>query len=278
MLPLAMSETPRSPRSRTTSGTWSEDQLNAPSRQTVGMLTIVATTTLLAWAAGRAACNYHEPGESLSPKEVALEARTRDEKGVAFELAQRWATADFSIAKQLVAGELAKAIAADEQTCQTGGCEGRRQAAESARSVAEVLRRSPTNAFVRVRTVGVPGGELERIYELERVDSSWKATRELPAGAPLPPLKEPPPPALRAPQEPGEQPPTPAGIPAPGSGTPSRPASPAAPAPSPAAPAPSPAAPAPSPAAPAPSPAAPAPSPAAPAPSPAAPAPSPATP
>ncbi len=232
-----MSETPRSPRSRTTSGTWSEDQLNAPSRQTVGMLTVVAATTLIAWAAGRAACNYHEPGESLSPKEVSLEARTRDEKGVAFELAQRWATADFSIAKQLVAGELAKAVEADEQACQEGGCEGRRQAAEVTRSVAAVLRRSPTNAFVRVRTVGVPGDELDRIYELDRIDSSWKATRELAAGAPLPPLKEPPPPALRAPQESADQPP---GPPA----TPARPA-PARPAPPPRAAPPNPATPSP---------------------------------
>lgn len=195
-----MSETPRSPSSSASPAAWSEDRLNAPSRQTVGMLTIVAATTLISWGAGRAACNYHEPGESLSPKEVSLEARTRNEKDVAFELAQRWAAADFATAKQLVAGELAASLEKDEKACRGGACDERRKASDDIHSVAEVLQRNAQDAFVRVRTVGAPGGEVTRIYEIERIDSRWKATRQLSAEAPLPPLKEPAPSALRPPK------------------------------------------------------------------------------
>lgn len=171
---------------------WTEDSLNAPSRQTVGMLTVLSVATLIFWAAGRAACNYHEAGESLSPKQVALEARTRTEKDVAMELSLSWSGADFDVARQLVSGELAAALEKDEQACRGAACEARRAARESLFSVAEVLRRSGRDAFVRVRTVGAPGGEVTRIYELERIDGKWKATRQLAADQPLPPVKAPP--------------------------------------------------------------------------------------
>lgn len=175
-----------------TTAPWNEEALNAPSRQTVGMLAILAVATLIFWAAGRAACNYHEPGESLSPRQVPLETRTRTDKDVAMELSLSWSGADFEVARQLVAGELAQAVEKDEKSCQGAACEARRAARESIHSVPEVLRRSGRNAFVRVRTVGAPGGEVIRVFELERIDGKWKATRQLGPDEPLPPVQPPP--------------------------------------------------------------------------------------
>lgn len=168
-----------------------EDVLNAPSRQTVGMLTILAVTTLICWAAGRAACNYHEPGESLSPRQVPLETRTRTDKDVAMELALSWAGADFDVARQLVAGDLAQAVEEDAKACQGAACEARRAARDDIYAAPEVLRRSGRSAFVRVRTVGAPGGEVTRVFELERIDGKWKAVRQLRPDEPLPPVESP---------------------------------------------------------------------------------------
>lgn len=225
--------------------TWSEEQLNAPSRQTVGMLALVATATLAMWAAGRAACNYHEPGESLSPKVVALEARTRTEKDVAFELSQSRAAGDYDTAAQLVTGDLAKVIEEERKTCGGQDCAARREAKERIFSVATLLQRGGTAAHVRVRTVGAPGGEVTKLYEVERIGPAWKVSRELPVDGPLPPLPDPAPVLLRPAPVPSEGP-APEGAaprpepsqPAPASPTPTSPtppsASPAAPSPAPA--------------------------------------------
>jgi hypothetical protein len=180
--------------------TVSEERLNAPSRQTVGMLSVLVAATLVMWAAGRAACNYHEPGESLSPRSVALEARTRTEKDVALELAQARATANFEVATQLVGGELADTLRKEQAACGGGACEARRAAAEQTFSVPAVLQRNASAAHVRVRTVGNPVGDVTRIYELERTDKGWRAMRELAADAALPPLADPAPATLRAPE------------------------------------------------------------------------------
>lgn len=168
----------------------SEERLNAPAMQTVGMLGVVAAATLVMWAAGRAACNYHEPGESLSPRAVALQARTRTPKDVALELSQRWLTADFAVAEQLVSPAFLPTLQKDKASCTGASCEARKSA--KALSTAEALTGNPVDTYVRVRTVGIPQGEVTKLYQVERIGSDWKVTRELDPSAPLPPLKEPP--------------------------------------------------------------------------------------
>jgi hypothetical protein len=237
----------------------SEEKLNAPSVQTVGMLSVIAAATLVMWGMGRAACNYHEPGESLSPRAVALEARTRSPKDVALELSQRWLAADFDVAVKLVSPDFLPTIQKDKEGCSGGACDARKNAKPL--SVADVLRGNPADTFVRVRTTGLPQGEVVKLYEVERIGNEWKVTRELDPKAALPPLKEPPPslmPQMGGPTvlQPGQLPPgmSAPGMP-PGQG-------PLLPAPGPTAAAPTGAAPAPV----APKAAAPAPAPAAPAP------------
>ncbi len=182
----------RKPRRPVPAGPPSEESLNAPSRQTVGMLGVVAAATLVMWAAGRAACNYHEPGESLSPRAVALEARTRSPKDAALEFAHRWLTADFDIASKLAAGDAAAAVTKDRGSCTGDACNARKNAATTALSVAEVVQGNPVESFVRVRTEGLPQGTVIKMLGVERIGQEWKVTRELDPSAPLPALKEPP--------------------------------------------------------------------------------------
>lgn len=200
-----------------------EEALNAPSRQTVGMLGVVAAATLIMWGAGRAACNYHEPGESLSPREVSLEARTRSPKDVALEFSHRWLTADFDIAAKLSTGDVAAAVAKDRASCSGDACAARKNAALTALSVAEAVQGNPVEGFIRVRTTGLPQGEVIKMYGVERVGQEWKVTRELDPAAPLPALKEPPVPTL--PMGPGtELPPGAVPLAPPGASAPAVPA------------------------------------------------------
>src|SRR5690606_27018733 len=55
----------------------SEEQIDSPSKQTLGMLSVVAAATLVMWGVGRAKCNYREVGEGMKPRDVTLEERTR---------------------------------------------------------------------------------------------------------------------------------------------------------------------------------------------------------
>jgi hypothetical protein len=215
----------------------SEDALNAPSRQTVGMLGVVAAATLIMWGAGRAACNYHEPGESLSPRAVALEARTRSPKDAALEFSHRWLTADFDIAAKLATGDVAAAVEKDRASCAGAACTARKNVAATALSVAEVVQGNPVESFVRVRTVGLPQGDAIKMYGVERVGPEWKVTREFDPSAPLPALKEAPSPPVSGavPGGPGSE--LPSGAVTPLAPTPQR-AAPKATAPAAAAPAP----------------------------------------
>ncbi len=182
----------------------SEKRINAPEMQTVYMLGVVTVSTLLMWGAGRAACNYREAGEGLSPRKTSLEARTRTPKDAAIEAAQLWAVADFAQAAKLVSGEVAAALEKDKAACQGAACEARRKAAEDTLTVGELLRANPIDAFVKVRTLGGPEGEKVRVFEVERDGREWKVTRELQPKADLPPLKDPP--ASLLPPVPGKGP------------------------------------------------------------------------
>jgi hypothetical protein len=128
----------------------------------------------------------------LSPREVALEARTRSPKDAALEFSHRWLTADFDIAAKLSTGDVAAAVAKDRSSCSGDACAARKNAALTALSVAEAVQGNPVESFIRVRTTGLPQGQVIKMYGVERVGQEWKVTRELDPAAPLPALKEPP--------------------------------------------------------------------------------------
>ncbi len=152
-----------------------EEKIDAPSRQTLIMLGVICASTLILWGAGRAACNYRVPGESLTPRKVSLEDRTRTPKDVGLELAQAVSGGDFKIAEELASGEALAQIKKDAAAC--GECESRKKVRPSLMSVSTVLQANSVDALVKVRTLGGSEGEKERFMGIEREERKWRVTR-----------------------------------------------------------------------------------------------------
>lgn len=170
-----------------------EAQINAPSMQTLIMLGVISLATLLMWAAGRAACNYHVEGESLTPRAVPLEGRTSTPKDVALEFAQNLSSADFETARKISVLAAVAAVSEAQKAC--GDCTAQRASKKQIFSVATVLRANNIDAIVQVRTVGAPGGEKIRIMGVERVARDWRVSRLYDSAAAAV-LREPEPPPL----------------------------------------------------------------------------------
>jgi len=185
--PKASAWTPESGR-RPLVGEVDEARIDAPTRQTLFMLGVITVATLVMWAAGRAACNYHVPGDGLTPRDVSFEERTRNPKGVAVEFAQALSGADFEGARRLVQ-PTAESLIKAEQDC--GECSGEKAARKHIMSVADVLRASRDEAIVAVTTTGAPGGSVERVLHVQRKveeKQPWRVVGSLPNRENLPTL------------------------------------------------------------------------------------------
>jgi len=179
--------TPESGR-RPLVGEVDEALIDMPTRQALIMLGVIMTATLIMWAAGRAACNYHVPGDGLTPREVSFEERTRNPKGVAIEFAQALSGADFASARRLVQ-PAAESLVKAEEDC--GDCVAEKGARKSILSVADVLRATRDDAIVAVRTTGAPGGPVDRVLRIQRnVEAKlpWRIVGSLPDRKNLPEL------------------------------------------------------------------------------------------
>lgn len=180
--------TPESGR-RPLVGEVDENLIDMPTKQTLIMLGVITAATLVMWAAGRAACNYHVPGDGLTAREVSFEERTRNPKGVAIEFAQALSGADFASARRLIqptADSLVKA----EEDC--GACQAEKAAQKRIMSVADVLKATRDDAIVAVRTTGAPGGPVDRVLRIQRkVEEKvpWRIVGSLPGRANLPELE-----------------------------------------------------------------------------------------
>lgn len=153
-----------------------EDEINAPSKQTLVMLAVISASTLVMWAAGRAACNYQVEGENLTPRPVSLEQRTRTAKDVGLEFAQAAASGEFSVALQLSTGEAADWAKKEQSAC--GTCEQQRKASKGrVFTSAAVLQANSVDAIVRTRTIGAPGGEVTHFLGVERDGRNWRVSR-----------------------------------------------------------------------------------------------------
>jgi hypothetical protein len=148
---------------------------DAPSKQTLIMLGIISVATLLLWGAGRAACNYQVPGESLTPRPVSLEERTRTAKDVGFEFAQCLSSGRFDDALSIATREAADLVKKEKSSC--GACADRKSAQKTIFSTATVLKANSVDALVKVRTVGAPGGEVTRFLGIEREGRKWLVSR-----------------------------------------------------------------------------------------------------
>lgn len=183
-----------------------ESRIEAPSRQTMFMLGAVTVSTLVMWAAGRAACNYHVPGESLTPREVSLVEKTVHPKGVALEFAQALATRRFADAEKLAMDDGLAFVKKAAAEC--AGCAPLDPQKERIWSAPEVLpKANPIAGFVRVTTT-FAGASTTRIMLVQRASAErreandWRVAGVFEAAAELPALPEPPalpPPSLMAP-------------------------------------------------------------------------------
>jgi hypothetical protein len=195
-----------------------EATIDAPDKQTLGMLGVLGVVTLVLWGLAHAACNYHPPRETRRPRVVKTEEYTRDPKSAAVEVVQRMQQADYARALQIAAGPLAEELKKEQAACAAdqAGCSARKAAATAAQSMGIVLDRELGSARVRVITRGVPGAPRSQFVRVERDGSGWKATSRVAdqPGAVLPAPVLPPPPNPHAfapealPEAPGSAAPT----------------------------------------------------------------------
>jgi hypothetical protein len=118
-----------------------EEALNIPKPQTVGMLGAMSTLTLICWFAARLACNAH-PDQVREPKHFSTKDLAADPKNAAFEFHHSFQTGDFETALDLASGEVRKMVEAKLVECESkpDECEDNRaKLAGSIKSTAKVL-------------------------------------------------------------------------------------------------------------------------------------------
>ncbi|MEI9953411.1 MAG: hypothetical protein WDO74_31645 [Pseudomonadota bacterium] len=174
---------PRPPTPKT------EEEIDSPSKMTVGMLGVLGLLTVIMWALARGGCNYHPPKETRVPREVTTEDLARDPKNAAIELQQRWLTHDFAGAAALATGDVAQQLQRDQAACNAACLAEKKSLAEKVLTSAVILDANMMGATARVTSVGLPGGPKVFLLRMERAESIWKATLRKPDdGTALPPL------------------------------------------------------------------------------------------
>lgn len=153
-----------------------EEQIDSPSKQTIGMLTVVGIMTLCMWVFARGGCNYHPPKESRDPRKVDLTDLARDPKDAAMEFELRWSTKSFGGAAELAKGAMVEQVKQAQQVCDADATCAK-QASDLRSTVlvsAELLERSPTHAVTRITTTGTGSAPTRYLYRLEREQTIWK--------------------------------------------------------------------------------------------------------
>jgi hypothetical protein len=156
-----------------------EEEIDSPNRQTLGMLGVLCGLTLILWGFAHGACNYHPPKETRRPRQVPTAELAREPKDAAIELVHRWATLNLAGALELAKGSLSDEIAKDKASCDQNAADCKRKSAELDKTVltsAVLLEREPQTAAARVTVRGLDGGPKNYIVQLERDASYWKAT------------------------------------------------------------------------------------------------------
>ena len=153
-----------------------EDEVDSPTKQTVGMLGILGLMTIIMWALARGGCNYHPPKETRVPRKVTTEELARDPKDAAVELQQRLLTHDYAGALELAMGDATAKVEHEKAACDAA-CLGTRKALEqSVLTSAVIVDANPLGATARVTSVGLPGGSKIYLMKLIRADAFWKAS------------------------------------------------------------------------------------------------------
>jgi hypothetical protein len=174
-----------------------EDRLDAPSRQTLWLLGLMCAATLVMWAMGRLACNYHVPGESLTPRALTPEDRSRTAKDAAMEFARAIEAGDFATAALVSEGSAKAKLGELEKQCPD--CAQRKQTARSLVVVGTALADNGKEGYVRVVTDRGARGQRTGLYHTVRGAKSFVVAEILEPNAPIPKLAAPePPPGFHA--------------------------------------------------------------------------------
>jgi hypothetical protein len=170
----------------------SEEQIDSPNRQTIGMLGVIALVTFFLWIFARGGCNYHPPKETRDPRKVDLVELARDPKDAAIEFELRYATKSFGGTL-----ELAKGPMVDHVKQQAAACDADANCAQKASTLrgqvqvaGQLLERDPFRAVSRVITHGASATPEKHIIKVERDGQIWKTiSREVDDGSfkPRPP-------------------------------------------------------------------------------------------
>jgi hypothetical protein len=169
-----------------------EEEIDSPSKQTLGMLGVIGIMTIFMWLFARGGCNYHPPKETRDPRKVELVDLARDPKDAAMEFELRWATKRWGGAAELAKGPMVEQVKQQQQACDANP-KCAQQAADlrgSVQASAELLERDPLRSVSRVTTVGVGPKPERHIIRVERDGPIWKTvSREVDDGSfkPRPP-------------------------------------------------------------------------------------------
>lgn len=186
---MASTAKDRAPSSETARSTPSEAELDSPSRQTLWLLGIMAGATLVMWVLGRVACNYHVPGESLTPRSLTVEERSKSIKDAAIEFARSVESGDFAAARLVASGSAQSSLDALEKSC--SDCQARAASKKALRVVGVVQRENGKEGYVTVTVQGGARGEQKSLLHVSRGAKSFQVDEVLPLDAPLPKLARP---------------------------------------------------------------------------------------
>ncbi len=153
-----------------------EEQINSPTNQTLGMLGIVGIMTLTMWVFARGGCNYHPPKESRDPRKVELVDLARDPKDAALEFELRWSTLRWGGAAELAKGPMVDQVKRQQQACDADASCAKRASdlRSTVEATAELLERDAMHAVARVTTTGTGGKPERHIIRVERDQAIWK--------------------------------------------------------------------------------------------------------
>ena len=84
-----------------------EEQLNIPKIQTIGMLGSISLLMIIMWFAARLACNAH-PDQIREPRYVSVDQLARDPKNAALEFQLRLVSKDYLLAGEIGTGKMAE--------------------------------------------------------------------------------------------------------------------------------------------------------------------------
>ena len=181
-----------------------EEQLNVPKFQTIGLLGSVSLLMIIIWFAARLACNAH-PDHLRDPRYVSVHQLAVDPKNAALEFQLRFVSKDVLLAGELVTGKMTDTLRELIRACEGNmePCEKDRDALKNqVTGSAKLLELAPKRAVVEVTTYIRNENPSTSVLELEPVGQIWKVSQSRPSSK-TQPSAEP----MTPPIEPAEPPP-----------------------------------------------------------------------